>query len=91
MGRMASANSPAEGNMRWRDCGVRRCVCVFVCKDGGGCVHVGVRVPVPALGVVREVSLLLRVSAVNLWESCTLQLTLTRGSGGSGQDNVISG
>lgn len=64
-------------------------VCVFVCKDGGGCVHV--RVPVPALGVVREVSLLLRVSGVNLWESRTLQLTLARGSGGSGQDNVISG
>lgn len=33
----------------------------------------------PVLGVVREMSLLLRVTDINLWESCTLQHTQTEG------------
>lgn len=64
--------------MRWCVCAlVRSSVRVCVCERWR-CV----RVPAPALGVVREMSLLLRVT--NLWESCSLQLTLTRGSSESG-------
>lgn len=54
---------------------VKRCVCA--------CVRM------PVLGVVREMSLLLRVTDINLWESCTLQHTLTEGKRESGGDNVI--
>lgn len=43
----------------------------------------------PVLGVVRELSLLLRVTDINLWESCTLQHTHTEGKRESGGDNAI--
>lgn len=55
------------------------CVRESVCMDL--CVHV--------TGVVREMSLLLRVTDINLWESCTLQHTLTEGDGESRVENAI--
>lgn len=48
----------------------RDCVCACMCA--------------PVLGVVREMSLLLRVTDINLWESCTLQHTHTEGKRESG-------
>lgn len=47
----------------------------------GACVSV--------LGVVREMSLLLRVIDINLWESCTLEHTHTEGKRESGVENAI--
>lgn len=44
---------------------------------------------VPVLGVVREMSLLLRVTDINLWESCTLQHTRAEGKRESGGENTI--
>lgn len=44
---------------------------------------------VPVLGVVREMSLLLRVTDINLWESCTLWHTYTEGKRENGGENVI--
>lgn len=47
----------------------------------GACVSV--------LGVVREMSLLLRVTDINLWESCTLEHTHTEGKRENGVENAI--
>lgn len=44
---------------------------------------------VPVLGVVREMSLLLRVTDINLWESCALQHTHTEGKRESRGENAI--
>ena len=41
------------------------------------------------LGVVREMSLLLRVTDINLWESCTLEHTHTEGKRESGVEIAI--
>lgn len=58
--------------------------CVFARRKSvrrGACVSV--------LGVVREMSLLLRVTDINLWESCTLEHTHTEGKRESGLENAI--
>lgn len=57
------------------------CVCVWEWDCACMCA--------PVRGVVREMSLLLRVTDINLWESCTLQHTHAEGKRESGGANAI--